>query len=100
MARPYDISRKARADLKEIWNYTEDEWGEGQADKYYRALIQAMTDIGTHEIKGKPYPERPKYFRYRQYHHFIFYIMPENGRPFISRILHEARDFVARLDER
>lgn len=36
------LSAKARQDLKEIWRYGRQEWGEPQADSYARALSAAM----------------------------------------------------------
>jgi len=40
MARRYDLSNRAMADLRDIWNYTFDRWGEQQAEKYYRGIIK------------------------------------------------------------
>jgi hypothetical protein len=48
------LSRRARADLREIWNYTADHWDIHQADRYVlqiRAAIQAMADD---PAKGRP----------------------------------------------
>ena len=30
----YSLTKKAVQDLKQIWNYTYDNWSESQADKY------------------------------------------------------------------
>jgi toxin ParE1/3/4 len=40
------LSTKARRDLKEIWRYGRQEWGEAQADAYARALGSAMDLLG------------------------------------------------------
>ncbi len=49
----YLLSKKATADLSEIWNYTFDIWSETQADNYYMILLDACEDISERKIKGK-----------------------------------------------
>ena len=87
----YDISRQALEDLYKIWEYTVDTWSETQADKYYELLEDALNIIGTDPQKiGKPYDEIM--IGLKGYHvkkHMVFYIIQENGRAFVARILHE-----------
>lgn len=99
MNNHYDLSKSAKADLEDIWNYSENRWGRHQADKYYRAIIRCIVDLSTKKKTGKPFSERPKYFKIRQEHHYIFYILSDNERLFVSRILHESMDLPSRLDE-
>lgn len=40
----YKLTNKAVDDLNEIWNYPADEWSEGQADKYYKMLLNSSQD--------------------------------------------------------
>ena len=91
----YDISKQATEDLYAIWEYTYDTWSENQADKYYAILEAAMDEIGTSPSDiGKPYNEIiPGLRAYHVRKHLIFYILQENGRAFIVRILHERMDF-------
>jgi len=39
MTARYTLRQLAENDLEQIWLYTLQEWGGGQADKYIRALI-------------------------------------------------------------
>lgn len=91
----YDISKLALEDLYTIWEYTVDTWSEVQADRYYTFLETAMDAIGTTPIKvGKSYNDIM--YGLRAYHvrkHMVFYIIQENGRAVIIRILHERMDF-------
>ncbi len=47
-------SKKARSDLKEIWKYSFDQWGESRADSYYDKLEKAMNQIALTPKMGKP----------------------------------------------
>ena len=98
MNRRFDLSKKARADLKSIWKYTGYRWGGRKADEYYRGIIQAITDIAEGKRVGSPFSARPGYFRVRQGRHLIFHTV-RDGRIFVSRILHEAMDLPSRLDD-
>ena len=99
MDRRYDLSNQAKADLRDIWNYTIDRWGENQADKYYRGIIEAIKAIVDGKRAGQPFPARPSYLKLKQEHHLIFYIPTDESRIFVSRVLHEAMDLPSQLDE-
>lgn len=91
----YDISKQVLEDLYKIWEYTVDTWSETQADKYYKLLENAMDEIGTNPQKtGKPYDEIMTGLKgHHAGKHLVFYIIQENGRAFIVRILHEKMDY-------
>ena len=97
----YDITKEATEDLFRIWEYTVDTWSEEQADTYYGLLEAGMTDISdASERIGKPYDEI--YPGLRAYHvrrHMLFYIMQDNGRALIIRILHERMDYARHFNE-
>jgi len=46
------------ADLRDIWNYTFDRWGEQQAEKYYRGIIKAISELADGRRNGTPFPAR------------------------------------------
>ena len=91
----FDISKQALEDLYKIWEYTVDTWSETQADKYYELLEDALDKISTDPQKiGKTYDEIITGLRgYHVKKHMVFYIIQENGRAFIVRILHEKMDY-------
>ena len=91
----YDITKEATEDLYRIWEYTVNTWSEQQADTYYALLESGMNEAAeAPERIGKPYDDI--YPGLRAYHvrrHMLFYILQENGRVLIVRILHEKMDF-------
>lgn len=91
----YDITKEATEDLYRIWEYTVDTWSEEQADTYYTLLETGMKEVADAPDRiGKPYDEI--YPGLRAYHvrrHMLFFILQENGRALIVRILHERMDY-------
>lgn len=65
MARDYDLTEKAKADLRDIWNFTEDRWGEQQADTYYREIIKTIGFLATGDRQGRKADVRDGYLRAR-----------------------------------
>ena len=37
----YHFTKRALVDLIEIWDYTEEEWSQNQAEKYYDLMLHA-----------------------------------------------------------
>ena len=95
----YDITPEAEEDLYRIWEYTVDTWSEEQADKYYAILVSAFDEIASAENKpGKSYDEVfPGLKSYHIRRHMIFYLIQENSRILIVRILHEKMDYPRHL---
>lgn len=97
--RGYRLSRKARADLKSIYVYTEERFGRDQAEAYAQGietklhLLAERPDIGRHrtEIGGRTcsFPHES---------HVIYY-EAEDGIVLILRILHAAQDPIRHLAE-
>lgn len=52
MAKNYALSEKAKADLRDIWNFTEGRWGQQQADTYYREIIKTIGFFGDGRSPG------------------------------------------------
>ena len=94
MAR-YDITKEATEDLYRIWEYTVDTWSEQQADTYYALLESGMDDVADAPDRiGKPYDEIfPGLRAYHVRRDMLFYILQDNGRALIVRILHERMDY-------
>lgn len=91
--------QEAINDLNDIWVYTNDEWSEKQADKYYSAIEFACTQIGKNPELGKKYDRISKnLLGLRTGKHIIFYQVISNDRIEVVRILHEVMDLKNRLD--
>jgi toxin ParE1/3/4 len=88
---------KAKQDLKKIWLYTFQQYGEQQADKYFDNLIVAIKTLSQNPSISTPC----NYIRsgYRQYHinqHCIFYRLGKN-KIHITRVLHQSMQFTKHL---
>jgi len=97
----YLISKKAGADLENIWLYTLKKWSIAQADRYFKLIINEIKHLAQHPESGEDYSHiRKGYYRSRVKSHFIFYkINPEKELIEIIRILHQRMDIPARLKE-
>ncbi|GGX72739.1 plasmid stabilization protein ParE [Tateyamaria omphalii] len=91
MAKTYDLSEKAKADLRGIWDYTEDCWGEQQADTYYRGIIKTFELLAAGERLGRKSDVRVGYLKYPVGRHFVYFTKGES-RIKVIRVLHESMD--------
>ncbi|HEX8466904.1 MAG TPA: type II toxin-antitoxin system RelE/ParE family toxin [Allosphingosinicella sp.] len=97
MRKRLSFARRATADLDEIWDYSEQNWGREQAIRYTTEIIARCGEL----VEGKIVPQEielksGRYFRIRSGSHFIFISeMPDQLQ--IIRILHQKRDIEAAL---
>ena len=91
MAENYDLSEKAKADLRGIWNFTEDRWGEQQADTYYREIIKTIELLATGDRQGRKADVRDGYLKYPTGRHFVYFTR-ETDRIKVVRVLHQSMD--------
>ena len=90
--RDYRLTPAAQADVASIWDFTQEHWGENQAQTYLLELRAAMERIAEKPDRGR---ERSDVLLgYRSYaigRHAVFYWERENGVDVI-RILHQSMD--------
>lgn len=92
----YRLSRRAKADLDEIWDYSLDRWGDQQAAAYQRQIYTAIGMIAERPDLGWADSNlRPGYRRRPAGSHVIFYRV--GGMVEIVRILHQSMDAKSRL---
>jgi toxin ParE1/3/4 len=85
-------SKKARSDLKEIWKYSFDQWGESRADSYYDTLDKAMSQIARTPDIGKPREAIKRGLRgYHAGRHIIYYTV-HTTHVYVLRVLHDRSD--------
>lgn len=97
--RKIHIQALAKQDLKNIWIYSFNNWGEKQADAYFDQLNAAIALIAKNSEIGFACD----YIRdgYRQYHinrHFVFYRVT-TAKIHIVRVLHDSMSFKAYLQQ-
>ncbi len=89
----YVLTPRARRDLSEIWDYSADQWGAAQADRYIRLIATACGALSTGRAKGRSAEAiRPGYSRQTVGSHVVFYRNRNRGGIEIVRILHQRMD--------
>ena len=95
----YRLSKSAEQDLRDIWNYTIQTWGETQAERYLRSLEKRFLDLSLNPTIGRARTDvAEELLSFHEAHHVIFYRSHQNGIA-IARILHERMDLPQKLQE-
>jgi len=95
--KAYRLSRDARRDLDEIWDYSRGHWGARRAVAYLRDLQVAIDLIVKRPGIGEALDAPDAAFRKRPVgSHVIFYRL-EAGLVEIVRVLHQNMDATSRL---
>jgi len=85
------LSPAAHADLAAIWDYTAEQWGVEQADRYVDDIQDACDALAASKRDGRPVDVRVGYLKYLVKSHLI-YFRDQNGYLEIIRILHGSMD--------
>jgi len=95
----YCISERARADLIDIYDFTESRFGAYQADAYYAGLVRSFGLLADFPLIGQNVDELATgYRRFRFQSHLIFYtVQPDYIE--IRAVIHGAQDIRPRLFE-
>lgn len=87
------LSPKAKSDFSGIWDYTLEEWGVEQAEKYARELWAEMQkQASDHSTSTDISNVRSGYRKKKSGSHVIFFKLIDDGIDVI-RILHQRMDF-------
>jgi toxin ParE1/3/4 len=94
----YVLSRAARADLEQIWDYTSELWGDAQAEEYVREIQRAIERIVDNPMIGRACDEvRPGYRRHAVGSHGLYY-RASGDVISVVRILHQRMDVDQHLE--
>lgn len=94
----YVLSERARKDILDITDYTEEKWSEEQAEKYVRMIFSECRELANKPLVGRSYDEcRPGLRGYPCGKHVIFYRVLSLTKVRIIRVLHEQMDFPRHL---
>lgn len=89
----FHVSPLARRDLFEIWQYTCDEWGTVQADRYLRQINTSFGSIADNpEIHRERHEVDPPVRIHRMSSHLIIYRV-EDENVLILRVVHGRRNW-------
>ena len=89
---------RAERDLRDIWRYTFEHWGERQADSNLRKIDAAIRTLGRSSRGIDSSEVRPGYRRLSVEQHRVYY-REVSGRVEIVRVLHARMDVDRQLDE-
>ena len=92
----------ALADLSDIWDYSNSNWGADKADAYVTMIHAGCEELAQTAAKGRPSGQSAEHIRrgYRKHlvgSHVIFFRCPLPGRLEVVRILNQRMDVSAHL---
>ncbi len=86
------ISERAEADLRGIWRWSYDQFGEAQADRYLDELDDGLQKCRAAPEEGRQrHAIRPDYWSRLVRKHVVFYTFT-NDEVLIRRVLHGSMD--------
>ncbi len=85
------FSPAAAADLDNIWDYTVEEWGTDQADRYTDDIQDICRSLARGDKRGRDVDARAGYRKQAVGKHFVFFRVTDAGIEVI-RILHQSMD--------
>jgi toxin ParE1/3/4 len=96
--KPFDLTRKARADLRAIAIFTEEQWGVEQRNLYLKQFDDTFHLLAASPMVGKKCDEiMPGYRKFPQGSHVVFYKEGSNCVIEVIRILHKSMDVEMRV---
>ena len=94
----FTLTKRAKADLKEIAHYTQCQWGRDQRDKYLAMLDSCFHQLAATPFIGKDCSHiRSGYRKNTAGSHVIFYRQTSADVIEIVRVLHGSMDIETRL---
>ena len=94
----FSLTNMAKADLKGIALYTQEQWGRDQRDEYLTMLDVCFHQLAANPLKGKDSSDiRHGYRKLNAGSHVIFYRQTLNNSIEIVRILHGRMDIETQL---
>ena len=89
----YRLSPRAQADLENIWDYTEERWGQSQAESYVRSIQAAIAAVTEDPRRGQKCDDiRKGYLGYSVERQVLFFRQIPEGID-VVRILHQSMNF-------
>ena len=81
----------AIADIDGIWDYSADNWGADQADRYTDLIRDLCADLADGKKRGRPVKAREGYFQHSVERHIVYFVHTTDGIAVI-RVLHQKMD--------
>lgn len=95
----YRLSPAAQGDLRRIWDYTGERWGDDQAEMYVRVIQRALERLVDNPLIGRPRDEvRRGYRSHAAGSHTLYYRVAGDDSIDVVRNLHKRMDVERHLD--
>ena len=99
MKRRLLVSERAEADLREIWDFSNEQWGADRADRYLDELAAGLRECGSDPARGRPREDVRAGYRSRRIRsHLAFYTVTAD-EVVVQRVLHASMDPDLHLDD-
>ncbi|MEE8423990.1 MAG: type II toxin-antitoxin system RelE/ParE family toxin [Thermodesulfobacteriota bacterium] len=99
MPEKYELTPRAERDLKDIWLYTTEAWGDEQADKYVALLEKRFDVLVTSPFMGSSRPDIGQGYRcLPEGKHIIFYRIKDDVVEILG-VPHASMDIERRLEQ-
>ena len=90
----FNVTLRAKQDLRSIWRYTRETWGEDQADIYVSDLYRKFSKLAETPRIGRHRTDiHAKYYCFPHEKHLVFYMIYD-GHVDIIGVLHKSMDVV------
>ena len=97
----YLLKEEAEADLRDIIDYTRNQWGDAQARRYLARLKQGIARLADGQGAFKDMSAIYPLLRMARCEHHYIFCLPREGAPaWVVAIFHERMDLPARLAQR
>ena len=94
------LQRDARTDLQSIWDYTAENWGVQQADKYLAEINVKIREVAFNRSPARRCDEiHQGLWRSKSGSHIILFLREESGIS-VVRVMHMRQNFTAAFDQR
>lgn len=96
--KKYTLTRKAEQDIRNIWSYTIDEWGEVQAERYLKGLEEKLELLSdSPDSIGKNRDSLKSGYMSSLYEKHIVFFKKAGNSIEIIRVLHQRMDISNRI---
>ena len=95
--RSVRLTLAAKGQLKSIWQYTFETWGEQKADAYLTEIEEKLNMLAVNPNLGRGRPDvKDNYYSFKVNKHIVFYLFDEQHVDVIG-VLHERMDVITWL---
>ena len=96
--KAFELTNKAKEDLRKIATYTQNRWGRDQRNLYIKQLDDSFHLLSKNPLAGKECAHIKKgYRKFPQGSHIVFYKEGSKGKITIIRILHQSMDIESKI---